>query len=106
MAGSSQPGGPPAFLVDPSGTNGGAILREVHRRVERLISRTVPGLNSGNVTVLAHTAPRDLPERSEAIFRLPESETAEGLESPLLRALALAEPREVPMRIWAELADR
>lgn len=37
---------------------------------ERLISRTIPGLNNGNVTVLAHTAPRDLPARSEVILRL------------------------------------
>ncbi|MFH8679663.1 SUKH-4 family immunity protein [Streptomyces lydicus] len=72
---------------------------------ERLVSRTVPGLNSGRVTVLAHIAPRDLPDRSEVVLRLPESETAEGLESPLLRALALAEPRDVPMRMWAELAS-
>ncbi|MFH9224915.1 SUKH-4 family immunity protein [Streptomyces lydicus] len=165
------PGGRPAYVLDPSGTDGASSLQEAHRRIEgsvlvdaqgltaeevhqevlvalgvdfspgsrirwrssvrqlterrlvlvtnahragrtrrsyepeRLISRTVPGLNSGNVTVLAHTAPRDLPARSEVLLRLPESETEEGPESPLLRALALAEPRHVPMRIWAELAS-
>ncbi|MEJ8650725.1 hypothetical protein WKI65_22165 [Streptomyces sp. MS1.AVA.3] len=49
---------------------------------ERLISRTIPGLNNGNVTVLAHTTPHDLPGRSEVILRLSESEPSEALESP------------------------
>ncbi|WP_310724577.1 SUKH-4 family immunity protein [Streptomyces sp. N2A] len=71
---------------------------------DRLISRTVAGLNSGNVAVLAHTSPRDLPNRSTVVLRLPENAEPEGLESPLLRALALAEPREVPLPVWAELA--
>ncbi|MGW2406718.1 SUKH-4 family immunity protein [Streptomyces sp. NPDC001739] len=165
-----RPGGRPAFLVDPSGSDGASVLREVHRRVagsvfvdahgrtaeevhrevllalgvdlgpgqrsrwrsslrqvpearlvlianahragrtrlahepDRLISRTVAGLNSGNVAVVAHTSPRDLPNRSIVVLRLPENAASERLESPLLQALALAEPREVPLRVWAELA--
>ncbi|MEU9502735.1 SUKH-4 family immunity protein [Streptomyces sp. NPDC048196] len=71
---------------------------------DRLILGTVAGLNSGNVAVLAHTSPRDLPNRSTVVLRLPENAETEGLESPLLQALALAEPREVPLRVWAELA--
>ncbi|MFF8312833.1 SUKH-4 family immunity protein [Streptomyces lydicus] len=73
---------------------------------ERLISRVLTGLAtaSGNVTVLAHTAGRALPQRAGVVVRLPEDAAPEGLASPLLRALALAEPREVPMRVWAELA--
>ncbi|MFE0381064.1 SUKH-4 family immunity protein [Streptomyces inhibens] len=165
-----RPGGRPAYLLDPSGTDGASVLREVHGHIEgsvlvdaqglsaeevqqgvllalgvdlspgnrsrwrsslrqlpearlvllvnahragrtrrsyepeRLISRTIAGVTGGGVAVLAHTAPRDLPDGSTVVFRLPENEAAQPLDSPLLRALALAEAREVPMRIWAELA--
>ncbi|MFG3116526.1 SUKH-4 family immunity protein [Streptomyces sp. NPDC048197] len=76
---------------------------------ERLFSRALAGLAmaSGNVTVLAHTTPHGLPHRAPVVLRLPENAAhaaTERLESPLLRALALAEPREVPIRVWAELA--
>lgn len=176
------PGGRPGYLLDPSGTDGAAVLREVHGRIkgsvlvdahgrsaeevqqevllalgvdlspgkrsrwrnslrqlpesrlvllvnvhragrtrrsyepERLISRTIAGVASGGVAVLAHTAPRDLPARSTVVFRLPANEatqpneateqntTTQPLDSPVLRALALAEAREVPLRVWAELA--
>ncbi|MFH8574284.1 SUKH-4 family immunity protein [Streptomyces sp. NPDC017993] len=71
---------------------------------ERLISKTAAGLAGGNVAVLAHAAPRDLPHRSKVVFQLPENEATERPESPLLRALALAEARVTPMRVWTELA--
>ncbi|MFD8543984.1 SUKH-4 family immunity protein [Streptomyces sp. NPDC059649] len=72
---------------------------------ERLISGTLAGLAmaSGKVAVLAHTTAPVLPHQATVVVQLLENATTEGLDSPLLRALALAEPREVPMRIWAEL---
>lgn len=94
---------PEARLVLIANAHRAGRTRRSHES-DRLISRTVAGLNSGNVAVLAHTSPGDLPNRSTVVLRLPENSETEGLESPLLQALALAEPREVPLRVWAELA--
>ncbi|MER7150765.1 SUKH-4 family immunity protein [Streptomyces lydicus] len=71
---------------------------------ERLLSRTVQGLSGGKAGLVVHSGPV---RRS---VRAPIAVQVEGQEStnrdwPLpVRALALSEPRTVPLRMWAELA--
>jgi hypothetical protein len=180
---SRRPAGTAAYLVDPSGSDGATVLRELHSGMsdsvlvdasgltaeqvhetalhalgadlaparrdewrtqlydmagdrllivtnthragstrrssepEHLISGTVEALATGRVAVLAHVIPRDLPaaddegdddeyeeNESRVVFQLPEHDHAFALpDSTALRALALAEPRVVPTRAWAEL---
>ncbi|MFF3641122.1 SUKH-4 family immunity protein [Streptomyces sp. NPDC002564] len=74
---------------------------------ERLIRGTVPLLAHAKVAVLADTRPEFLPRAAppEAVFRLSEPDGAvRAPDAPAaLRALALAEPRVVPLPVWAEL---
>ncbi|MET9291858.1 SUKH-4 family immunity protein [Streptomyces sp. NPDC003077] len=75
---------------------------------ERLVTRTLPRLASGKLAVMVHVIPDLLPTHADtrAVFRL----SAAAVESPpavtdsvAVRALALAEPRFVPVPVWAQL---
>ncbi|QIY58137.1 hypothetical protein HEP86_31010 [Streptomyces sp. RPA4-5] len=74
---------------------------------ERLIRSTIPWLTRGKLVVLTDTDPELLPRGvpPEAVFRL--AGPADVVPTPdvpaVLRALALAEPRIVPMPVWAQL---
>ncbi|WP_405842284.1 SUKH-4 family immunity protein [Streptomyces platensis] len=74
---------------------------------ERLIRSTIPWLTRGKLAVLTDTDPELLPRGvpPEAVFRL--AEPAGAVPAPdvpaVLRALALAEPRIVPVPVWAQL---
>ncbi|WP_407554709.1 SUKH-4 family immunity protein [Streptomyces sp. Pv4-95] len=74
---------------------------------ERLVTQTLPWLARGKLAVVVHVAPELLPERVEprAVFRLSAAaETPPAVtESVAVRALALAEPRLVPLPVWAQL---
>ncbi|WP_407285798.1 SUKH-4 family immunity protein [Streptomyces sp. BP-8] len=75
---------------------------------ERLVTRTLPWLARGKLAVVVHVVPELLPARVDprAVFRLSLA-SVESLpavtESVALRALALAEPRFVPVPVWARL---
>ncbi|MEV5594403.1 SUKH-4 family immunity protein [Streptomyces sp. NPDC052496] len=75
---------------------------------ERLVTRTLPWLARGKLAVLVHVVPELLPADDDpgAVFRL----SAAAVEVPpavtesiAVRALALAEPRFVPVPVWAQL---
>ncbi|MER6842687.1 SUKH-4 family immunity protein [Streptomyces platensis] len=74
---------------------------------ERLVTRTLPWLARGKLAVVVHVVPRLLPKRVDpkAVFRVsaPVTEPPVAPESAALRALALAEPRVVPVPVWAQL---
>ncbi|MFE1771876.1 SUKH-4 family immunity protein [Streptomyces sp. NPDC059008] len=75
---------------------------------ERLVTRTLPWLARGKLAVVVHVVPELLPTRVDprAVFRLSVA-AVESLpavtESVAVRALALAEPRFVPVPVWAQL---
>ncbi|MFI0715609.1 SUKH-4 family immunity protein [Streptomyces inhibens] len=75
---------------------------------ERLVTRTLPWLARGKLAVVVHVVPELLPARVDprAVFRL-SAAAVEPLpavaESVAVRALALAEPRFVPVPVWAQL---
>ncbi|MEU7223529.1 SUKH-4 family immunity protein [Streptomyces chrestomyceticus] len=75
---------------------------------ERLVTHTLPWLARGKLAVMVHVVPELLPDHvdSRAVFRL--SAAAVGAppavpEAVAVRALALAEPRFVPVPVWAQL---
>ncbi|MGW1838150.1 SUKH-4 family immunity protein [Streptomyces sp. NPDC002067] len=75
---------------------------------ERLVTWVLPWLARGKLAVMVHVLPELLPSRvaPEAVFRL--SAAAVGplpavAASAPVRALALAEPRCVPVPVWAQL---
>ncbi|MYT70394.1 MULTISPECIES: SUKH-4 family immunity protein [unclassified Streptomyces] len=74
---------------------------------ERLLHSTLPLLARGKLAVLTDARPELLPSGApaEAVFRLAEpTDLAPAPDLPAaLRALALAEPRSVPLPVWAEL---
>ncbi|MFG2192533.1 SUKH-4 family immunity protein [Streptomyces sp. NPDC048639] len=73
---------------------------------ERLMSRSVTALARSKVAVLAHVTPHELSDdgaRAGVVFRLPTPDATRTVESAALHALALAEPRVVPMQAWSEL---
>ncbi|MFI9051924.1 SUKH-4 family immunity protein [Streptomyces sp. NPDC053427] len=75
---------------------------------ERLVTLTLPWLARGKLAVVAHVVPELLPTHVDprAVFRL-SAAAVESLpavtESVAVRALALAEPRFVPLPVWAQL---
>ncbi|MFJ9417523.1 SUKH-4 family immunity protein [Streptomyces sp. NPDC101227] len=75
---------------------------------ELLVTQTLPWLACGKLAVVAHVVPELLPARVDprAVFRL-SAAAVEPLpavtESVAVRALALAEPRLVPLPVWAQL---
>ncbi|MFI5523356.1 SUKH-4 family immunity protein [Streptomyces platensis] len=75
---------------------------------ERLVTQTLPWLACGQLAVVAHVVPELLPARVDprAVFRL-SATAVEPLPavtaSVAVRALALAEPRFVPLPVWAQL---
>lgn len=76
---------------------------------EQLVRHTMAWLPCGKLAVLTDTSlellPRGLP--AETVFRLAEPGPADDASEPELpaavRALALAEPRIVPLPVWSEL---
>ncbi|MBL1089648.1 MULTISPECIES: SUKH-4 family immunity protein [Streptomyces] len=75
---------------------------------ERLVTQTLPWLARGKLTVLVHVVPGLLPARVDprAVFRLsaaPVEPLPAVREFVAVRALALAEPRCVPLPVWAQL---
>lgn len=74
---------------------------------ERLVTRTLRELARGKLAVMVHVVPRLLPTRADpkAVFRVspPATEPTVAPDSAALRALALAEPRLVPLPVWAQL---
>ncbi|MFZ3566362.1 SUKH-4 family immunity protein [Streptomyces sp. BH097] len=74
---------------------------------ERLVTRTLPQLARGKLTVLIHTVPGLLPSDAvpRTVFRVsaPATGPTPTPDSSALRALALAEPRFVPLPVWAQL---
>ncbi|MFI0709770.1 SUKH-4 family immunity protein [Streptomyces inhibens] len=52
---------------------------------------------------MVHLTPDQLPPLSEAVFTLRGRDTAETAWPTPIRALALAQPRVVPLRVWSEL---
>ncbi|MEB8339386.1 SUKH-4 family immunity protein [Streptomyces endophyticus] len=74
---------------------------------ERLVTRTLPRLARGKLTVLVHVVPRLLPTDTDSgtVFRVsaPATEPTAAPDSVAVRALALAEPRLVPLPVWAQL---
>ncbi|MFG2289433.1 SUKH-4 family immunity protein [Streptomyces sp. NPDC048595] len=74
---------------------------------ERLVTRTLRRLARGKLAVMIHVVPRLLPTRTDpkAVFRVSASATEPTVapDSGALRALALAEPRLVPLPVWAQL---
>ncbi|MFE1771218.1 SUKH-4 family immunity protein [Streptomyces sp. NPDC059008] len=70
---------------------------------DHLLTRAIDRLIGGRVGVLVHITPDELLPLSEVVLNLPERNTAEADWPAPLRALALAQPRIVPLRVWAEL---
>ncbi|MFE5240137.1 MULTISPECIES: SUKH-4 family immunity protein [unclassified Streptomyces] len=74
---------------------------------ERLVTRTLPRLARGRLSVMIHVVPRLLPTDADpsTVFRVsaPATEPTAAPDSTALRALALAEPRLVPLPAWAQL---
>ncbi|MGX1762325.1 SUKH-4 family immunity protein [Streptomyces lydicus] len=75
---------------------------------ERLVTQTLPWLARGKLAVVVQVVPGLLPARVDprAVFRLSAAavETLPAVaESAAVRALALAEPRLVPLPVWAQL---
>ncbi|MCX4834899.1 SUKH-4 family immunity protein [Streptomyces sp. NBC_01016] len=73
---------------------------------EHLLGFALRWLAHGKLTVLTDTSPALLPRGTspKAVFDVSPSHSATPLpESSALRALALAEPRVVPVAVWAEL---
>ncbi|MER7150762.1 SUKH-4 family immunity protein [Streptomyces lydicus] len=69
----------------------------------RLVTQVTDRLSGGPVGVLVHTLPEALPPLADAVFSLRDRADGGGSWPTPLRALALSQPREVPMRVWAEL---
>ncbi|MFG2136755.1 SUKH-4 family immunity protein [Streptomyces sp. NPDC048650] len=74
---------------------------------EQLVTRTLRWLARGKLAVMVHVVPRLLPTRADpkAVFRVsaPATEPSVAPDSVALRALAIAEPRLVPLPVWAQL---
>ncbi|MGW8971868.1 SUKH-4 family immunity protein [Streptomyces platensis] len=73
---------------------------------ERLIGYTLRWLARGKLAVLTDTPPELLPSGTSprAVFSLSTSDSVTPVpDSFALRALALAEPRVVPVAVWAQL---
>ncbi|TJZ54567.1 hypothetical protein FCH28_15850 [Streptomyces piniterrae] len=74
---------------------------------ERLVTWTLRQLARGKLAVMVHVVPRLLPTRADpkAVFRVsaPATEPSVAPDSAALRALAIAEPRFVPVPVWAQL---
>lgn len=74
---------------------------------ERLVTWALPQLARGKLAILVHAVPRLLPTDADAqtVFRVSAPATAPEAApgSPTLRALALAEPRFVPLPVWSQL---
>ncbi|MEU3709949.1 SUKH-4 family immunity protein [Streptomyces catenulae] len=76
---------------------------------ERLVTWVLPLLARGKLAVLTDTGPGLLPRSAppENVFRL--ADPAGGVPAPdmpdALRALALAEPRNVPLPVWGQLVS-
>ncbi|WP_327657687.1 SUKH-4 family immunity protein [Streptomyces sp. NBC_00483] len=74
---------------------------------EQLLGFALRWLAQGKLTVLTDTSPDLLPRGTtpRAVFDVSPSHSATPPlpESPALRALALAEPRVVPLAVWAQL---
>lgn len=87
-------------------TRRAGVTRRSHEP-ERLVTWLLPWLTRGKLAVLIDTGPefvpRDVPP--ETVFRL--AEPAGDVPAPdapaALRALTLAEPRTVPLPVWAQL---
>ncbi|MFH8571288.1 SUKH-4 family immunity protein [Streptomyces sp. NPDC017993] len=72
---------------------------------DRVLSTTIGDLEGGTVGVLVHLTPERLPRLAKVAFRLLSPVTTE-VDWPIpVRALSLARPRIVPMRVWAELTN-
>ncbi len=166
---SRRAGGNYAHLVDPSGSAGAAVLKQLHQQIEgsvlvdaagrtaeevqtemlrqlgvdvspagrwewhsklnqlggdrlvlvsnahragrtrsssetnHLLTGAIDRLSGRQVGVLVHITPDALLPLSEVVLHLPERNTAEADWPAPLRALALAQPRFVPLGVWAEL---
>ncbi|TJZ55724.1 hypothetical protein FCH28_10440 [Streptomyces piniterrae] len=70
---------------------------------DRVLSTTIGRLSGGKVCVLAHLTPEKLPHLSKVVFHLQSRDAAQPDWPDPVRALALAQPRLVPLRVWAEL---
>ncbi|WP_326621007.1 SUKH-4 family immunity protein [Streptomyces decoyicus] len=70
---------------------------------DRLLSRTVRDLRGRKVDAVVHLTPERLPHLAEVVFHLDGRDTGEADRPTPIRALALARPRVVPLRVWAEL---
>ncbi|MEU9487181.1 SUKH-4 family immunity protein [Streptomyces decoyicus] len=70
---------------------------------DRVLFTTVGDLSGGKIGVLVHLAPEKLPRLSKVVFNLRSRDTTEADWPTPVRALALAQPRVVPLRVWAEL---
>ncbi|MFJ9420053.1 SUKH-4 family immunity protein [Streptomyces sp. NPDC101227] len=72
----------------------------------QLLSRTARELSRFQSAIVLHHTPERLPRRPKTVFSLQGNtfghDAGEVWPAPL-RALALARPRVVPMRVWAEL---
>ncbi|MGW3010702.1 SUKH-4 family immunity protein [Streptomyces sp. NPDC001219] len=71
---------------------------------ERLVRSTIPWLARGKLAVLTDAGPELVPSGADSVFRLAEpGGVVPTPDLPALRALALAEPRVVPVPVWAQL---
>ncbi|MFD8543982.1 SUKH-4 family immunity protein [Streptomyces sp. NPDC059649] len=74
---------------------------------DQLLSQAARSLSRFQLVVVLHHTPDRLPRRPKTVFHLQGPEhghDAAPVDRPApLRALALARPRVVPMRVWAEL---
>ncbi|MGW2023808.1 SUKH-4 family immunity protein [Streptomyces decoyicus] len=71
---------------------------------ERFFAHAVGSLSRGRAGLVVHGSPRRRVPKAPVVVRLEGDEQA-GKDWPVaVRALALSEPRVVPMRMWAELA--
>ncbi|MEV5124367.1 SUKH-4 family immunity protein [Streptomyces decoyicus] len=70
---------------------------------DHLLSGIVGDLNGRKVGAIVHLTPERLPHLAKTVFHLHGRDTGEADWPIPIRALALARPRVVPLRIWAEL---
>lgn len=70
---------------------------------ERLLSRTVQGLSGGKAGLVVHSGPVRRSVRAPIAVQVEGQESTNRDWPQSVRALALSEPRVVPLRMWAEL---
>src|SRR5205814_1034592 len=70
---------------------------------KRLLNEVVGDFSGSKVGVVVHTTPGTLPYGADIAFSLPDRGAAETAWPTPVRALALAQLRVVPLRIWGEL---